>query len=378
MNRAIPKDRRLSHPIAPVYAAVLLWTTACLAAVAQDHRGSAPTNPVAAQPPSVDPSNDADQEKPVAPAASPSEEDVQPSSAIVIEVEGSVDWAAAGVSPLVADGWTPVKVDDRLVPGTQVRTGLRSYVNLQFGDTTTVSVRSVTYASIDQFYRSAKAEDVRIGLGYGTVRGGSSEGEVRSGVIVDSPVATLAKRGTEGWEIEVEPGTGRFRISLAQFGLVEATQKLSADRSRSRTVRPGEYATDRNIANLWINQDIFDRNVKFYATDAVTAADAEFTADNTRGYGVMAPGGGTALVDMSGRVSADFVLDQLAANAPPDFPPPTTGVLPAGPVVRPEGNFGTGDTFVTLGPNNRETGSERRFFTRSDGITIRPRRIRGR
>lgn len=269
----------------------------------------------------------------------------KPLSAIVLEVAGSVDWAKAGVSALVDEGWTASKVDDRYESGTQIRTGLRSHVNLQFGETTTVSIRSATYASIEQFYASAKVENVRVGLGYGTVRGGSSEGEVKSDVIVDSPVATLAKRGTEGWEIEVEPMTGRFRISLAQFGIVEAIQKLGDARSRARTVLPGEYATRANIANMWVNQNIFDRNVTFYAPEAITSADAEFSAHHTQGVGVIAPGGGMTLVDASQRVSAQFILEQTASNLPPTIPPLTTAVGVRGTLGRPEGNFGTGMTF---------------------------------
>lgn len=291
---------------------------------------------------------------PAPPTADPKPADItkeiQPLPAVVIEVEGSADWAKVGVSPLINEGWTAIKVDDRLDPGTQIRTGLRSHVNLKFGETTVVSLRSATFASLDQLYRSANVENVRIGLGYGTVRGGSSEGEFRADVIVDSLIATLAKRGTEGWQLEVEPGTGRFRVSLAEYGVVEAIQKLGQDRSRSKLVRPGEYATDANIANMWIKQDIFDHNVTFYQPESVTAADAEFTLTSTRGFGVLAPGGGSSLVDISERVSADFVLNQLEANFPAGTSPPTTAVGQPSPISRPEGNFGTGLTFRAMVP----------------------------
>ena len=150
--------------------------------------------------------------------------------------------------------------------------------------------------------------------------------------------------------MRVEPMTGRFRISLAEYGLVEAFQKLQSAKRASRTVRPGEYVTDTNIANLWIKQDIFDRNVKFYETDAITVADADFTAENTRGYGVLAPGGGSTLVDASERVSRDFVLDQIAENFPGGTLPPTAVVTPTPAVARPEGHFGTGQTFRVLIP----------------------------
>ena len=267
-------------------------------------------------------------------------------SAEVIEVSGSVDRALPGVSPLESDGWIVVTVGDRLDSRTQVRTGLRSHVNLRFGETTIVSVRSATHASIDQFYRSATAEHVRVDLGYGTVRGGSSRGRYRSDVIVNSTVATLAKRGTEGWEMWVEPMTGRFRIALAEEGLVEAIQRLSADRQVSRTVRPGEYATEDNIANLWINQAAFDRLVQFYKTEWVTSSDAEFALEQDRGFAVLGPAG-AGVVDLSQRTSARFVLDQTAARMP-DMPRLDTVILR--PLRRPEGNFGTGPVFRVLAP----------------------------
>jgi hypothetical protein len=272
-------------------------------------------------------------------------EEIKPLPALVIEVEGSVDWAAIGVSPLAAEGWTPVRLNDELKPGTQVRTGLRSHVNLKFGETSVVSLRSATFASIDQCSRSATTESVRVGLGYGTVRGGSSEGTIRSDVIVDSPVATLAKRGTEGWEMDVEAGTGRFRVSLAEYGLVEAIQKLGGGRTQSRDVRPGEYATQANIANMWLKQNIFDRNVWFYTPEGMTEADAQYALTNTSGMNVLTPGGGMEVNDRWERVNASWVMDQIAANFPPGTSPPTTAVGTRGPISRPEGNFGTGLTF---------------------------------
>ena len=197
----------------------------------------------------------------------------------------------------------PVKAGDQLLPGTLIRTGLRSSLNLKFGETTAVAIRSATFASIDQFCRSATTERIRIGLGYGTVRGGSHEGTIHSDVQVDSPVATLAKRGTEGWEIEVEPVTGRFRVSLAQFGLVEAIQKLSGARAATRTVRPGEYVTSANIANMWLRHDIFNRAIGFYEASGLTDADASFAAANTHGASEIAPGAGAAIHDAGPRAA---------------------------------------------------------------------------
>ncbi|MEK6675048.1 MAG: hypothetical protein AABZ47_05260 [Planctomycetota bacterium] len=272
--------------------------------------------------------------------------------AVVTEVKGTVEFAKAGVSVLEKDGWSAVKVDDKLSAGAQIRTGLRSSVTVRFGETTYMSLRSATHASLDQLYRSANTEVVRVGLGYGTVRGGSTEGEIRANVIVDSPVATLAKRGTEGWQMEVEPVTGRFNISLSQHGLVEAIRKVRDEKRSSRVVRPGEYVTDSTIANLWIKQNIFDRAVTFFDTSSVSTTDAEFNAENSRGYGVMAPGGGSSLVGLSGRASSAFVNEQLDGRNPTTRPPSTIVIQP-GILGRPEGNFGTPSTFRVLTAQGR-------------------------
>lgn len=272
-------------------------------------------------------------------------------AAIVIEVSGSVQRAESGVSPLASEGWAHIVVGDRLEPGTQIRTGLRSHVNFRFGETTVVSVRSATHASIDQFYESATTERVRIGLAYGTVRGGSSEGPIESDVTVESTVATLAKRGTEGWQMWVEGMSGRFKVSLAKHGLVEAIQKLADGRQVSRLVRPGEYATHNNIANMWINQDIFDRNVQFYHADSITVADTEFTRDNPRGFGVLSPGGGLELVALSGKANAGD-RSTLATNLfTAGSTIPATVVFVPDAVDRPEGNFGAGRSFRVLIPS---------------------------
>ncbi len=291
----------------------------------------------------------ADQDQPPAATAhaqpaDADEAEQQVPKAVVIEVAGPVEWSLPGVSPLVDEGWTPVQLNDAYEPGTQIRTGLRAHVNLKFGETTVVSIRSATHASIDQFYRSATTETVRVGLAYGTVRGGSTEGPIKADVEVDSTVATLSKRGTEGWQMWVEPTTGRFRVSLAEHGLVEAIQKLAPGRTRTKSVRPGEYVTRDSIANLWIAQAKFDRNVQFYPAETITVADARFANRNTGGISVVAPGAGTSLYDYAGRSASGATGSGVPST------PPSTLVFQRQPIPRPEGNFGTGTTFRVLRP----------------------------
>lgn len=259
-------------------------------------------------------------------------EAAQPLTAEVMEVGGQAHWAAAGVSAATDEGWTPLKKGDRLSAGVQIRTSLRSFVQISFEGRHFVAIERATVAAVEAFHRTATDETVRIGLGYGTLRGGSTEGTLRANFEVVSPVATMAKRGTDGWEISVEPFTGAYRIALARYGLVEAIQQARAGRRFSRLVRPGEYATPQNIASMWLRQDVFDRVVPIHDAAGLTPADARFAAAHPTGIGVVAPGAGADVEHYTGR--AVRLIDRPAPSAVRSVP------LPGAPVLRPEGNFG--------------------------------------
>lgn len=312
-------------------------------ATAQESKPPAQTEtPPAADANSAAPAAQGAQDQPAPPEQIEQREQLR---AVVSEVKGSAQWALPGVSVLQDEGWTQLKTGDELASGTQIRTGIRGHVNLLFGEDTIVSIRRATHASIDDFYKGATAKRVEIGLGYGTVRGGSSEGELEPDLVVDSPVATLAKRGTEGWEIQVERSSNRFRISLARSGLVEAVSKTGGRAGRSRTVAPGQYATDATVANLWVNQETFDRAVSFYEPYYVGDADAQFAANNSRTFGTVAPGGGRELRGVTGQNSAAFVSSQTSGGGAAGVPPAGGGGGGLGVLRSPQGNFGTPSTF---------------------------------
>jgi hypothetical protein len=298
-------------------------------------------------------------------------------TAEVVEVKGLVQRAVVPDEDTDPDmvQWLPVSAGEKLAGGTQIRTGLRAHLILRFGDNSVVMIRRSTLASIDEFYRQAKTETVRLSLGYGAVRGGTTEGEVTSDFIVDSAVATLAKRGTEGWEFWVEPYTGRFRVSLAESGLVEALQKLTGQR---RLVRPGEYANHLNIGAMWIQQDIFDRTVQFFAADSLTATEWDFFAKHPGGLAVTgAAGRSRGATGRAGRpptpgaqgpsFRGGQLLDTLVFR--PTF------------VQRPEGNFGMPPTFDLLVPRSqakafRRAGRLHPWARRQVGRWVLNRRVR--
>jgi hypothetical protein len=256
-------------------------------------------------------------------------------TAMVLEVVGDVKKAAVGLDATKADGWEPVKVNDQLSSGTQIKTGFRSSLVMKFGDDTVVQLRKTALASIDQYYRDATTKTVRLGLGYGKIRGGSVEGELRSEFTVDTTVATLAKRGTEGFEMEFEPSSGRFNISLSRSGLLEALSKASG---KTKAVRPGEYANQDNLLTMWINTQVFDRAFKFYSSESQTGIEEFFASENNSGVGVLAPGSGSDVVGFSQRdvMMRDGGMTVVDGGQAPPF------------VIRPEGDFGVRDTFSGL------------------------------
>ncbi|NOT02867.1 MAG: hypothetical protein HOP29_19885 [Phycisphaerales bacterium] len=284
----------------------------------------------------------------------------------VLEVTGNVRRAPAGV--VQGDPqWAAVVVSEMLPSGTQIATGFRSSVVLGFGEDTVVQVRKASLCSIDDYYKSATQKTVALGLGYGTIRGGSTEGELRTEVVVDSTVATLAKRGTEGWEIEIEPTTGFFRGSVARLGLIEMIQKLTG---QSRLVRANQYVNTESIRRMWISQTVFDRAVRFYDGASVSESESKFASENTGGASVVSPDASEAN-QVTKRLDPGFVTSLQAAQASnqttPQFAPPLFR-------LRPEGDFGFPPTLSNLLNEVIGGGAKSRVETRREQFMFRGER----
>ncbi len=307
--------------------------------------------------------------------------DRQTLQATVVDCHGNVKRAPAGVGP-VDQGWVPVQLGELLPAGTQIKTGLRSSVALEFGDDTIVQIRKVSLASIDDYHQTATTKTVALGLGYGTVRGGSLEADLRTDVVVDSTVATLAKRGTEGWQIDVEPITKRFWIGT-HTGEIDAFMKAI---QRRRSIRSQEYVNNRNVRDLWVNQSVRDRKVSFYDGASVADSETQFAADNSGGATVVSPDASQGS-ELTKRIDPTFVTQQLAArdtvqqDSPSIFLPPSSQLR-----LRPEGDFGNPPTFSNLltnvlppnakaGPSHLTRRFERPAF-RPETPRVQPRSFR--
>ncbi len=261
---------------------------------------------------------------------------VDPMQARIIKLSGSAQYARVDEAGETGT-WQSAKVGDVLPAGTRLRTRLRSQVVLAFGDDSVVLIDRATLASIDQFHRSGDTKVVRLGLGHGAIRAGVTETTLRSDMTIETPTATLSKKGTIDFGIEYEPSTGRFRIFLAREGLVEALNKLRQER---RYVLPGQYVTE--VMARWIQTATFDRHVAMADLFGVNDNEKWFNALNSSGLGVVEPGGGTLAGNLGPRHGNQFGGTQFTGGALPFIP-----ILPgAGGVARPEGNFGTGGAIV--------------------------------
>jgi hypothetical protein len=265
------------------------------------------------------------------PAAQPAASDArQPIVARVIEVHGDVKHA-----PLDSQDYKPCQLDDEYPEGTKIITGVRSSIKLQIGDEepyTCMLIEAVGKTLLSEAYKTADAKRVRVGVGYGRIRAGVAEGGLKSDFTVDSPVATLSKRGTWGFTLFYERDTDFFEIGLTERGLVEAINKLTAER---RTINPKELITAAMRA--WLDQVRFERNVP--VPDILGQGDIEvaFNRLQQSGLGVLAPGSGQAPL-----------LNLSTERARTDFADLVGGTLPPGTVplpdsrLRAEGFFGTG------------------------------------
>lgn len=273
----------------------------------------------------------AQQPAPTPPSSQPA--DGKPILARVLEVIGDVKYAS-----IDSADWKPCKVDDAYPPETKLLTGICSSVKLQIGEEepyTVMAVDSVGLTVISEATVTQDTKRVRVGVGYGRVKAGVAEGGLKSDFTVDSPVATLSKRGTWGFSLFYERGTDAFEIALADRGLVDALNKITA---QQRTVNPGQYVTQ--AMRMWIDQVQF-HNVA--VPDILGQGEIEFAFNKiySDGLGVTSPGRGRGLIiNLSNETARNDFANLLTRNMiVPPLPPIT---VPQGPTVRPEGFFGTG------------------------------------
>jgi len=270
------------------------------------------------------------------PAAPAPAADRKPIQAVAIEVVGDVKHRASRDA-----AWTPAKVEDTFAEGTEILTGVRSSIKLRVGDEepfTCMLIESVGLTILSEAAVVQGTKRVRVGVGYGRVRAGVAEGGLPSDFTVESPAATLSKRGTWNFSLYYERGTDHFEIALLDRGLVDALNRITGE---SREIKPMQLVD--SAMRRWLDQAQILRNVPVPDILGQGEIEIAFNRIFTDGLGVTAPGQGRGLhVDLTNDRAVGFFRDRLqrALNGPP--PVLTLPVPPLNPRLRPEAFFGTG------------------------------------
>ena len=250
-------------------------------------------------------------------------------TARVLEVQGDVQHA-----PLESTDWQPCHVDEQYPEQTVILTGVRSSIKLQIGEDDTYTalvIEPVSRTILSEAYQTSDTKRVRVGVGYGRMRAGVAEGGLKSDFTVDSPVATLSKRGTWDFGLFYERGTERFEIFLLDQGLVDAFSKITG---QHRTLLPREVVTQ--TMRRWADEAQYRRNVPIPDMFGQADVSVAFNTLKQSGLYVINPEGGQATVlDLSSSAAQNQFAD-LARQQLTQLPGPV------GTLVRPEGFFGTG------------------------------------
>lgn len=276
-----------------------------------------------------------DQEAATRPASSAGA-DATPITARVIELHGDVQHA-----PMLTRDWTACKLDDVYPERTKLRTGVRSSIKLQVGDEepyTVIVLESVGLTVLSEAYKNPSTKRVRVGVGYGTVRAGVAEGGLQSDFTIDSPVATLSKRGTWNFGLSYDRGSDRFEVFLLDYGLVDALNKVSGQRAR---LLPGQAVTQ--AMRRWLDEAQVRRNVAVTDLLGQTDISVAFNRLDQDGLGVVNLGGGrTNIVSLTHARSRAALSDAVdRATRRRSERPADRGIVPES-FLRPEGFFGVG------------------------------------
>ncbi|MGE3182311.1 MAG: hypothetical protein AB7N71_11830 [Phycisphaerae bacterium] len=257
-------------------------------------------------------------------------------TARVIEVKGDASY----LLPTEKD-WKKCKVDDEYPQLTQMRTGIGGSLKLQVGSEapyTAIVIDPISRMILSDATVTSSTKRVRVGVSHGRIRAGVAEGGLTSDFTVDSPVATLSKKGTWDFGLFYERGSDRFEIFLLDYGLVEALSKVTNEVQR---LQPGEAVTQ--AMRRWGDEAQLRRNIALVDLFGQDNVELAFNRIRNDGLGVIDPGSGKSdLLNLRNtNATAEFrnlVDNQIRATplviTPPPILPPT--------FVRPEGFFGTG------------------------------------
>jgi hypothetical protein len=214
----------------------------------------------------------------------------------VHDLEGKVRYGdAATCDPLKSEGWTLARKGDLLGPGIIIQVPFRSKLKLfarPAEPPTVMLFESGSLVMISDLYLKDGVATSRIQLGYGAIRAGVAEGGTRSDMQIESPVATLSKRGTDIFRFECHNGKYVMSLSDQGRGMLQAIQSNVAGYRGgefSRFVTPGQLVTQRLMRAIENVQ--FNRNIDVTDQFGLGNSDKLFAVLNSRGFGFLLPAG---------------------------------------------------------------------------------------
>ena len=118
-----------------------------------------------------------------------------------------------------ADGkWKAVQVGDTYGEGAEIRTGYKAKVELAFADNSKAIIERVSHFKVDKFRQSGTKVVTRSRLSYGKIKAGVEKGPESSDYEIVTSLGALAVNGTDGINLEVDPGANFVNLCLIYSG----------------------------------------------------------------------------------------------------------------------------------------------------------------
>lgn len=234
-----------------------------------------------------------------------------PIEAVAVRIKGQVRAAPVGAKPTDADAWKPVQVGDTLTQGMQVMTGLGSELILRIGDEepyTELKIGRQSLVSLDLLFKTAERKASLVTLGHGDVTIAVDVGGLESDFVVDTPVATLSKRGTEGLYFRYVPLVHEIEAGILETGSGLGYLYRKRD-GRGQAFGRGQR-TNLNLPPLTETLRR-GRLVNFLDPSALRGWDVifNFRQGNT-GFGALVAAQGSGFLSEIGRLPSSQLVDQ--------------------------------------------------------------------
>lgn len=268
----------------------------------------------------------------------------------VVEVGGKVVVAPTGTDPYARNGWTPVAKGQTIGAGQQLNVPMRSRIKMvarPADPPTVILIEQSTFVNIGELAMMDGAAHSRIQIQYGAIKAGVAEGTSRSDMEIEAPTATLSKKGTDIFGLEVQ-ADGRFKMFLTANGrglvqgIINQSGAFGSSRMNSRFLTPGQWITHQMIRA--IDNVQFDREVMVNDIYGLKGVDQLFTLlNNHGGVGFLLPVGSNTPGFFGGASQRDG-LTTTDLNTNPQAGNNLAGVLQTSTQIRhvTGGDFGVG------------------------------------